>query len=471
VFRESVLESDAIYKNVTGRSLIAAYGLFDEKTHAEEVLGDVWPIAVTLPALTIVQLALFDTLSELGIRPDAVLGHSAGETAVLYASGAASKTAAVELSIARGRGMGGLERQSGTMAALNCSASEAERLIASVKSEKGPGQLEIGCYNSINSVTLSGSEAYVEHVLEIASQRGFFARKLRTRVPVHSSMMEFVRDDYQGLVKDVFSRHELRDPFVQVFSSESGCQLRTKLDADYFWANTRGPVRFKDAVDAIIEQYNSATFIELSPHPVLSGYLTELGGQSSFIVCPMRRANAKKAETDVEVLALLTALGALTVAGHNVVNHSKLVGSHVKPSRTMPRYPLTPKHVAYANVSLETSRYTQRRLGPLNHAQLRLHSRTHPSLAQHVIKGESIMPAAGYLEMVSGYGSLLVLNSHNEVKALEFGARKVWNTEFLSVIALSAPRPVPVEVKLSENRWEVRSSVGSEVAVWPPKVI
>ena len=43
-----------------------------------------------LPAITMLQLALVDALAAAGVAPDAVIGHSAGETAVLAASGSAS---------------------------------------------------------------------------------------------------------------------------------------------------------------------------------------------------------------------------------------------------------------------------------------------------------------------------------------------------------------------------------------------
>ena len=64
-FRSSVLELDAVYKSVAGKSLVEDYGLFGEVApDAKDSLGDPWPIAITLPALTLLQLALVDTLAE-----------------------------------------------------------------------------------------------------------------------------------------------------------------------------------------------------------------------------------------------------------------------------------------------------------------------------------------------------------------------------------------------------------------------
>lgn len=132
VFRNTVDELDHVYLAATGQSLIKDIGLFAETSISSETLGAIWPIAITLPSLTVLQLALIDTLAALGIRPDAALGHSAGEVALLYASGAGPKALALELAIARGKAMSLLEKEDGTMAALACSPEHAEPFIAEV---------------------------------------------------------------------------------------------------------------------------------------------------------------------------------------------------------------------------------------------------------------------------------------------------------------------------------------------------
>ncbi|KAH9912077.1 uncharacterized protein B0H18DRAFT_890966, partial [Fomitopsis serialis] len=72
-------------------------------------------------SLTVLQLALVDTLAALGVRPDALLGHSAGEVSLLYASGAGPKALALELAIARSKAMSLLEKEDGTITTLACS--------------------------------------------------------------------------------------------------------------------------------------------------------------------------------------------------------------------------------------------------------------------------------------------------------------------------------------------------------------
>lgn len=46
-----------------------------------------WPTDVIPLAITFFQVTLFDLLTSPGLRPDAVVRHSIGETAILYDSG------------------------------------------------------------------------------------------------------------------------------------------------------------------------------------------------------------------------------------------------------------------------------------------------------------------------------------------------------------------------------------------------
>ncbi|EPQ57833.1 polyketide synthase [Gloeophyllum trabeum ATCC 11539] len=369
---------------------------FDKDPH-EDVLGEVWPIAITLPALAMVQIALFDTLVSLAIKPDAVIGHSAGETAMIYASGAGSKALALELAIARGRAMSALEDADGAMAAVNCSVDQVRDIIATVIAEAGFGPLEIGCYNTPEAVTLSGKASHINLAVQVAEGRGFFARRLRTKIPVHSAMMDLCQSEYQRLVQDVFARYTVQAPSIDVYSAESGEAFTKIFDAQYFWDNTRGSVRFAEAVKALQFKYSTAIFVELGPHPVLSGYVSSMVGKDSPVLCPLRRP--KKGQPAVELQGLVEFVGKLVVSGYHSVDFNVLSACDQEGQVTPLPYPFARRDVPYVAATPEITRQRQNRNGPLNYPQLQVNVNTHPALAEHVIKGEPIMPAAGYLEM------------------------------------------------------------------------
>ncbi|KAH9934268.1 putative polyketide synthase [Fomitopsis serialis] len=431
-FHDTVVELDQVYAAVTGKSLIKDIGLFDE-SGIPDTLGDVWPISITLPALTILQIALVDTLAAIGIKPDVVVGHSAGETAVVYASGAASKAMAVELSIARGEAMATLEAHDGTMAAVACSAVRAKEIIDEVVAELGPAALEVACFNAPNAVTLSGSTKHVVSAVARAKAAGILATRLRTRIPVHSSMMTLCQAEYEGRVEEVFKKYAVEPTKVEAYSALSGDMLTTSYDARYFWDNTVGPVMFDPAVKSIRNRHPQAIFVELGPHPVLSGYITAIAGQGSTVLSPLKRSKSSE-------------------VGYTGVDMDVLYGTAESAGAAIPPYPFARKEVPYVAQTLEITRQRQARHGPLNYRQLRINTQTHPGLADHVIKNEPIMPAAGFLEM-----------------ALEFGAKRLWDVQFHSMLSLSAERPTPVDVKLEGSRWSVRSVAATDYAnTWPP---
>ncbi|KAJ7865579.1 hypothetical protein B0H14DRAFT_2347885, partial [Mycena olivaceomarginata] len=446
-FRTSVLAMDEVYRSVVGESLIATTGLFDDcDGHRKDSLPDIWPIAITLPALAIVQIALFDSLIELGVKPDIVLGHSAGETAVLYASGSGCREMAVELAIARGQAMSSVEHHDGTMAALACTSATAQTIINDVIAELGCAPLDIGCYNSIDSVTLSGKASHVENAVKRASAEGIFARRLRTRVPVHSSMMDVCEDRYRSSVREIFSRYPVVRATIQTFSTMTGALLEESFSADYFWTSARRPVLFFDAVSSLLSCTASPSFVELGPHPVLKSYISALAGPAASVVCPLRRPG-KNETAPLEVYGFMEALGQIVVAGHNCVDFNVLNARNTAHMEVAP-YPFIPKQTPMNLPSLSVTKARQRRNGPLNHPQLQVSTQTHPFLAEHVIGGETIMPASGYIEM-----------------ALEFGARELYDVRFVSMLPLSRHKPTPVHVRLDGLHWKV--STCSQDSTWP----
>jgi acyl transferase domain-containing protein len=403
-FRESIERMDHLYESVTGHSLIQKIGLFDD-VQDYETLGDIWPIATILPALAMVQMALFDLLGSIGIKPDIVIGHSAGETAVLYASGAASQEMALEIAIARGIAMTHVqETAAGTMAALSCGVEDAQPIVDAVLTENPVGILDIACYNSEQALTLSGSEVLIDKAVEISTARGFLARKLRTRVPVHSRLMEICRDDYQGRMEDIFARyHGAHKATTRTFSCVTGQEWKDVFKPEYLWHNAVQPVVFSKSIAAILKEAPSATFVEISPHPVLSSYLSELGAGPQSVVCPMRRT--KKMHPFHEPTVFLDTVGRIALLGHNSILFPSLNGNY-QPNFdiTIPSYRFAPKLVPYfPESSRMVAKQMRDRIGPLNYAELRLNAATHPDLAEHIIRGEAIMPAAGFIEMVYSF--------------------------------------------------------------------
>jgi acyl transferase domain-containing protein len=400
VFRQSILEQDVVYKARTGKSMVDDLGLFGSTDPAP--LPDPWPIAIVLPTLTAVQCALFDLLVSFGLQPDALIGHSAGETSLLYASGAGSKEMALEVSIARGIAMTIVEQGvNGTMAAFACSAEVAEPIIKDAAARHPDQSLEIACYNSPDAITLAGHVDAIDDAVAVASAQGIMARKIKTRTPVHSSLMEACKDSFRELVEDVFRRYPgAHVPRVTTFSTLTE-KVLDRFTAEYYWQNTRGAVRFATTFATLLKQFPEPIVMEHSPHPVLAAYVGEMGVPAQNVLGPMRRS--KTVTKYMEQTTLLNALGQFVVAGGRV-DFNALNGrpkDAVVPRLSLPAYPFAKRHVDYyPEVSQIMYKQFAKKNGPLNFPHLRINSATHPELADHVINQEPIMPAAGFIEMV-----------------------------------------------------------------------
>ncbi|KAJ8495115.1 hypothetical protein ONZ45_g12996 [Pleurotus djamor] len=436
-FRESIMESDTTYQQLTGKSLVHDVGLFGASRECS--LADQWPAEVTLPALAAFQMAVFDLLVDIGVRPDVVLGHSAGETAVVYASGAGTKSLAIALAVARGQAFGSMAHLGGTMATLSCSAQHARALIQAIDPPcKGSYGTEIACYNSPTAVAIAGDGRHIDAVLAVAATNRIPGKRLRTSVPTHSSMMDLCADTYQALVGRAFSQHPAPHcPQIKTYSSTTGSEWKAPFDAKYFWTNARSPVRFTSALEAISAAHPKAHFVEISPHPVLSAYIaaTLVDVHTEPAARRPRHPNDR-----LEHQVFLQLVGNLLQAGFNEIDFARVHQfSDLRSAPAIP-YPFQPKSFPLYTNGPQYLKQTLPHNGPLNHPFLRINNETHPYLADHSIRQQPIMCATGYIEM-----------------AFEFGANALFDVKLHRILPLTNPSPLPVKVERNGAHWTVKS--------------
>jgi acyl transferase domain-containing protein len=230
---------DEVHAKVTGTSLVHELGLFGD-ARPKQALPDTWPVTLTVPSIAMIQMALVDLFAAFGIRPSLVFGHSAGEAAMSYASGALSQELAMEIATRRSHAMSIVEGTGG-MAAVSCTPSVAHELISGVLREAGPGDvLELGCYNAPEAVTISGTQNMLDKAIAIAQKRGFFARQIKARVPGHCSLLEPSKARYIEEMEIAFSRHPgSHVPVVPTYSTQTGSQWEGEFTPEYMWNNGR----------------------------------------------------------------------------------------------------------------------------------------------------------------------------------------------------------------------------------------
>ena len=396
-FRDSILELDAIYERVTGSSLINTTGLFSEIDGPS--LPSPWPVEITIPAMTMFQIATVDLLAMIGIKPTAVIGHSAGETPMVYASGAGPKEMALKIAIARAKALKITEALNGGMAALGCDEATALELVDRVLKGAQEGVLEVGCHNSPGAVVITGSSAQIDEAISVASVGNVFARKVQTLNPSHSSMTEVCKEEYLSSVGGVFDEFPgLHAPTVPCYSTVAGHGRHIKeFTADYLWKNFRRPVHFHQAISSILEDHPNATFVEISPHPALSSYISATGVEPGAVVCPSRRLSKTPNIVQTELKTFLSSIGTLSTLGVNSIDLTPLYGRASRdPTYDVP-YPFMERQFP---IRVDGPRVMEPAHGGSTSLMLQVNAKNFPDLAEHTINGEPVVPAAAFIDMV-----------------------------------------------------------------------
>ncbi|WP_437805982.1 SDR family NAD(P)-dependent oxidoreductase [Sorangium sp. So ce1078] len=258
-------------------------------------------VDVVQPVLFAVMVSLAALWRSLGVTPDAVVGHSQGEIAAAFVSGALSLEDAAKTVALRSRALGKLAGQ-GAMAAVELPSDElGERL------KPFGGRLSIAAVNSPRSTVVSGDPDAIEALLEELAAAQVFARKVRVDYASHSAHVESVRDELLGHLAGI----QPRASAVPLYSTVSGDKLDgIELDAAYWYRNLREPVRFSESAQNLLSA-GHRFFVEVSPHPVLTLALQEILDASRLdaaIVGSLRRDEG-------DLRRLLLSLSELTTRG------------------------------------------------------------------------------------------------------------------------------------------------------------
>jgi phthiocerol/phenolphthiocerol synthesis type-I polyketide synthase C len=319
-FREHYTEISLRFGKLSGWSLL-------EQLDAPSLADDLVRAEVAQPLLFADQISLCHALSEYGLTPKAVLGHSGGEVAAACVSGVLSLDQALNLIHQRSKSQMKLAGR-GTMAALQVSAEQAVVGLG----ESGFDEISIAAINSPKSVTISGPSDQISEFLTYARRiKRWAAVPLKINYPYHSSIQDEIKDELR-LDLDFIQPQECRVPFL---SSVTGSELAwAKLGSDYWWDNVRQPVQFMDAIHTAAASGYRA-FLEIGPQPVLTNYVNDSLGEDadSFInTFSFERADTKVVNPVQRTVARGLVSGCF-------VEKSKIYPRPEKYLRNLPAYP------------------------------------------------------------------------------------------------------------------------------------
>ncbi|MFD9427030.1 MULTISPECIES: type I polyketide synthase [unclassified Streptomyces] len=218
---------------------------------------------VVQPALFAVMTGLAEVWRSHGVMPDAVVGHSQGEIAAAWASGALTLQDAVHATVVRSRLVGTLETN-GRMASVRLPAEDVGRRL-----REGYEQLVIAALNGPTSTVVSGPRDILEDFLAECGKDDVRTVRIQVDYASHSADV----DPLHGPLTQALAGLAPHAPHTAFHSTVTG---RTTvqdgppvLDGEYWFRNLRRTVRFEPVVRALLTA-GYTTFIEMSPHPLLA---------------------------------------------------------------------------------------------------------------------------------------------------------------------------------------------------------
>ncbi|TGJ82080.1 hypothetical protein E0Z10_g6692 [Xylaria hypoxylon] len=302
------------------------------------------------PLCTILQIALVNLLSDWGIHPAAVVGHSSGEIAAAYAIGALSAEDCWKIAYHRGRLSHDITRIApnlkGSMLSVGLSESDVRPYLGTLEN------VVIACVNSPSNITLSGESSALAGLERTFKSKNIFARLLKVEVAYHSPDMRVIADEYRNSIKDIQILPGKSVPIM--FSTVTGTLVApSELDASYWIRNLVSPVQFSKSVGAIFPAlppgghrrrhggFSVNTIVEIGPHSALQGPLRQIlakNGRTDEVGYASLLLRSKDAVT-----SSLEALGYLWTKGVSLrlsrINCLETNLEPLQPLTDLPNYP------------------------------------------------------------------------------------------------------------------------------------
>ena len=352
-------------------------------------------VDVVQPALWAVMVSLAELWRSFGVTPAAVVGHSQGEIAAACVSGALSLSDGARLVSLRARTVKRLSGQ-GAMAAIGASEATVMDLIGD------RSDVWVATVNGPSATVVAGDPAGVDAVIEAATRDDLRCRRVAADYASHSPHVERVREELLSIAEPVRPGPAEIPLYSTVTTAPIG---GSDLDADYWYRNLREVVRFADTVETLISD-GVNTFVEVSPHPVLTQAVEEVAGERDVLVIGSLQRDRSGWETMTWAASVLWTKGT-DIDWPGLERPGLPVALPTYPFRRT-RYWIDP--------SPSSGDATSAGLDPAGHPLLtgvlaaaeadtitftgRFSKSAQPWLADHAVHGSALLPGAAFVDLM-----------------------------------------------------------------------
>ena len=236
----------------------------------------------TQPVMLVAGVAAYRVwMSETGVAPQAVAGHSLGEYSALVAAGSLTLAQAAPLVRLRAQAMQeAVPVGVGAMAAiLGMDATKVIAGCAEATGAFGPDSTEVVeavNFNDAAQTVIAGSKAAVDKACEILKANGAKrALLLPVSAPFHSSLMKPAAEKLKARLEDI----EIAAPQIALINN---IDVAVEVDADRIrdalYRQAFGPVRWVECVQAL-KARGLTTLVECGPGKVLAGMVKRIDAE------------------------------------------------------------------------------------------------------------------------------------------------------------------------------------------------
>ncbi|WP_217189780.1 type I polyketide synthase, partial [Streptomyces buecherae] len=228
-------------------------------------------VDVVQPALFAVMVSLARVWESLGVRPTAVIGHSQGEIPAAVIAGALTLEDGARVTALRSQAIQTTLTGHGAMASLSLTPEATQQLPGAWGRE-----LHVAAHNGPHTTVVAGDAVAVDNLLAHCEERDIHARRVNVDYASHTPHVEAI----SAQLTDVLAEVKPRKGSIPFYSTTTGQALdTTQLTADYWYTNLRQPVLLTDAATTALGNGHT-TFIEISPHPVLTAALHDTADEA-----------------------------------------------------------------------------------------------------------------------------------------------------------------------------------------------
>ncbi|WP_431607117.1 SDR family NAD(P)-dependent oxidoreductase [Protofrankia symbiont of Coriaria ruscifolia] len=227
-------------------------------------------VDVVQPALFAVMVSLAAVWRAFGVEPDAVIGSSQGEIAAAHVAGALTLEQAAAVVALRSRALVDLTGRGG-LVSVPLPAAEVATLLT-----PWADRASIGVINGPDATVVSGETGALDELVETLTAAGVDVRRIPVEYASHSPQVTLVRERLLELLEGITP--VAAD--VAFYSTVTATRLpTTELTPAYWYRNLRETVDVDRTVRVALAA-GHATFIEVTPHPVLTGAIQRIAADA-----------------------------------------------------------------------------------------------------------------------------------------------------------------------------------------------